>query len=182
MEKKYRHFTLRQGNLLDHEGGAIVLPGFPDPVAVVGSLAKPFYEKLQAAGVSYARFRDLIWKGMSSQTIDDLAALYIEKPSPDLPYDLILSACIQCAYDLQLYHKAAQATENVISTALENGVSEVAFPILLTGGEGGIIEQNAPAMAAQFNRRGKNEKSIDFFLYAYGKDAYEQANKALKSF
>ena len=181
MQEQYKHFRLREGGILEHAEGAIVLPSYPSPVCVVGAMANSFYDKLGRGGLSRHEFRDLIWKKMDKQTIDDLTALFV-KTSDYLPYDVILSACVQCAYEMLISKRAAKATEYVLSSALENQVSEIAFPILLTGGEGGIIQQNAPAMAKEFSKINTTEDQLRITLYAFGHNAYEKAAKALHAF
>jgi hypothetical protein len=170
---------LREGDLLQHGGGAIVLPSFPDPVAVIGMMADDFYDQLEEHGIYSEKFIKSVWSKIDSRFVPPLSALFIKRPSPYFCYDLILAACAQCRHELLLETRVETAVQNVLKKASENGIAEIAFPILLTGGERGKIENIAPVMARQFSKYGNDPNT---YLYAHGHHAYEKAKESLREF
>ena len=56
LQLRCANFQLREGDLLKHQGDAIVLPSYAFSTGVVGSLAPGFRNVLQSAGVMHNEF------------------------------------------------------------------------------------------------------------------------------
>ncbi len=176
-QKDYRFFVLREGNIADYVGDAIVVPcwtGFGTDAAISRSIN----HKLRNLG------RPEMFENFPICETEPFSAHYFsDSQLPD-----VVGYIMACCYVLRRESaepfdiKAMLTTQNALTVASQQGVKSIAFPIYLVGEQGGNPDLVLPAMANVFEehaRRGLLPDEVT--LFAFGQGNYNNAMSILDS-
>jgi len=176
-------YNIIQGNIADYEGGAIVVPSWTNR-STGNAISGAINNKLRELDIAPEKFwpeASNIWD--ASKKVPLFSAHLYEAPQLPNVDAYILATCYvgEGEQDVPFNEKSARTTANALKVASEQGIKSLAFPTLMTGHNGGSLDDIVPSMITEFNthlRTGKNPSDIT--LYVFGNQAYEQTLRLVK--
>lgn len=173
-----RDYQVVKGDIAEYQGDSIVVPAWTN-LHTGNAISQAVNDKLRTIGVNPEVFwsesnelrRKLkkaqlgsayYFKATGLQGVDSyiLAVCYADKNEKDIPID----------------KKAALVTGEVLKEAGQHSVRSIAFPIMLSGDQGGKLEEMVPAMVTKFqNHLATRNNPKDITLYAFSDEAYQAA-------